>query len=666
MIFIKTAIFLFFYTMACVGLGGFVLQSRPFTGIRKVHATAVQFLLISYVLGFSLYSFLFLLLALVGFFYTEVILLLLLPAYGFMAVILRKKLIEAAAKIGRFLGSLRDLDIAWKIIALACLVFYILTFTTFARPLSGDGAQVYMPWAKIIAASHHLLTVPGYVDYSVPGLFTEIHYAAFMSFDVREAGRLNDLVFTSGIIAILLLIGRSLGIKKEGSWALSAFLLTSPVFIWLIGKGTSDLAPCLLGLTAIFLLIPEEQDFEVPLYALAGFFCGLAIYAKVSYLIAFLPVLGVFILVRFFLDKTKPSFKQFWRSRIFYACLALGIGVFIGIAPFIIKNTYIFGSPFTAPEGSLSNYSFNADIQFEYMNSLVRSLPLSLFYGLNEWKSGRLSPLILAFLPLCLFSGLFRKRFADNLLLQVTLAAIVGFMLWVLLRPASFLMRYFLATILLFAFLPAWSLEQFWPKKGFSAVKIVIILAIPLMLFAEFSGDLGTFFLPKETAQYISGAEGECEKDGYHCIALKSINREAKPGDRVLFADWFGYWMRPDLLQCMVSKADRQVYQLIPVSRSLPVDMFGLTKVPEFNDLWKEIYERGFNYIVRTKKPDANASSLDLTRMKETPWVNLVPLYNNDYIEVYRIDYVNPPYEIKATCKETSPGYWQLIEKNSQ
>lgn len=666
MIFIKTAIFLFFYTLACVGLGGFILRTSPFTGKQKIHATAARFLLIAYVLGFSLYSFLFLLLALAGFFYMEVILLLLLPAYVYVIISVRKKLLQVVAEIGRFLVSLRDLDLAWKLIALASLVFYLLTFTTFARPLTGDGAQVYMPWAKIIAASHHLLTVPGYVDYSVPGLFTEIHYAAFMSFDVREAGRLNDLVFTTGIMAILLLIGRNLGIKKEGSWGLFVFLFTSPVFIWLVGKGTSDLAPCLLGLTALFLILPEDRDFDSALYALAGFFCGLAVYAKISYLIAFLPVLAIFILFRFFAEKTKPSFKQFWRSGIFVACLALGIGVLIGVAPFIIKNTFIFGSPFTAPEGSLSNYSFNADTQVEYLSSLLRSLPLSLFYGLNEWKSGRLSPLILAILPLCLFTGFFKKRFADNLLLQVTLAAIVGLMFWVLLRPASFLMRYFLATILLFAFLPAWSLEQFWPKKGFSTAKIVILLVFPLMLFAEFSGDIGTFFLPKETMHYVSGAVGECEKDGYHCIALKSINREAKPGDRVLFAEWFGYWMRPDLLQCMVTKADRQVYQLTPVSRSLPIDLFGLKQVPAFNDLWKEIYERGFTYIVRTKKPDANASKLDLTRMREVPWVHLVELYNNDYIEVYRIEYINPPYQVQATCNESSPGYWQLVEKTGK
>jgi hypothetical protein len=663
MIFIKTSIFLIFHIVSCIGLGGLVLLARPFAGLHKIHASATRFLLTSYILGFSLYSFVFLLIALAGLFYKEVVLLLILPAYVYVILSLRRKLLQAGTEFGRFLGNLRDLDLAWKVIAMVCLGFLILTLTTFARPLSGDGAQVYMPWAKIIAASHHLLTVPGYVDYSVPGLFTEMHYAVFMSFDVREAGRLNDLVFTAGIIGMLLLIGRSLGIKKEGFWALIAFLFTSPVFIWLVGKGTSDLAPGLLGLAAVYLIIPEERDFETPLYALAGFFCGLAVYAKVSYLIAFLPVLAVIVLFRFFAQKRKPIFKQFWSGLFFKACLALGIGVLIGIAPFIIKNTYIFGSPFTAPEGSLSNYSFNSETQVEYMGGLLRSLPLSLFYGLNDWKSGRLSPLILAFLPLCLFTGFFKKRFDSNLLLQVTLAGIVGFMLWVLLRPASFLMRYFLATILLFVFLPAWSLEQIWQKAGYSGAKVVIGILIPVMMFSEFSGDIGTFFLPKETAQYIRGTVGECEKDGYHCIGLKTINREAKPGDRVLFADWFGYWLRPDLLQCMVTKADRQVYQLIPVSRSLPVDTFGLTRVPTFNDLWKEIYERGFTYIVRTKKPDANASQLDLTRMGEVPWVRLVDLYNNDYLEVYRIEYNNPPYTVKAVCTETSPGYWQLMEK---
>jgi hypothetical protein len=661
--FLKIVIFLIFYNFSSIGLGSFIFRSRFFNRIPKLHFTSIRFLVLSYVLGFSLFSFVLFMLSVFGLFYVEIIVLLFLPAYFYVIFFLRKDLFQAFYEIIHFLKSISRLDVAWKIAAIFCVGFYILAYSSFARPLVGDGAQLYLPWAKIIASSHHLTTVPGYIDYSVPGLLTEIHYAAFISFDVREAGRLNDMVFATGIAAMLLLIGRSLGIKKEGSWALTAFLFTSPVFIWLIGKGTSDLAPCLLGLAAVFMVIPEDRDFEAPLYALAGFFCGLAIYAKISYLIAFLPVLGVFILFRFFADENRPSLKQFWSSRFFVACLALIIGVVIGITPFIIKNTYLFGSPFTAPEGSLSNYSFNANTQLENLDSLLRSLPLSLFYGLNDWKSGRLSPLILAFLPLCLVTGFFKKKFRENILLQVTLSAIVGFMLWVLIRPASFLMRYFLATILLFAFLPAWSLEQFWQRKGFSAVKIVIAIMIPLMIFSEFCLNLGTVFLPKETVQYISGSGSECEKDGYYCIALKGINREAKPGERVLLADWFGYWMRADLLQCMVTKADRQVYQLTPVSRSLPIDLYGLKKEPLFNDLWKEIYERGFTYLVRTKNPYAFASKLNLSRMAEAPWVHLVPLYVSDYIEAYRIEYINPPYQVKVSCQETSPGYWQLIEK---
>ncbi len=664
MIFLKSALVLFLYSFSCTGIGAFLLRLKPWGRNDKIHRSGTRFLLLSYILGFSVVSIILLLLAVFGVFSEIAITLVLVPGLVYFIFLVQKKLRQAVIEVSSYLQNMSDLDIGWKIIAAACLVFYLVLFSTFGRPLSGDGAQLYMPWAKIIAESHHLITVPDQSDYSVPGLFTEMHYAAFMSLDVREAGRLNDLILVTAIAAILVLTGRSLGIKKEGSWAILAFLFTSPVFIWLIGKGTSDLAPALLGLTAVFLLIPEDRDFDSPLYALAGFLAGLSVYAKISYLIAFIPVLGLFIIFRYFSGKSV-DWKKFWSSQAFKACLAFGIAAFIGFSPLIIKNTYIFGNPLNVPEGNLSNYSFNPETQFESLRNLLRSLPLSLFYGLNEWKSGRLSPLILAFLPLCLFVGFFEKKFSENILLQVTLAAITGFMFWVLLRPSSFLMRYFLATILLFSFISAYCIEKTWQKNGLTVVKMVIVLIIPAMMFSEFSVDIGTFFLPKQTVEYISGATGECEKDGYHCIALKAINREAQPGDRVLFAEWFGYWMRPDLLQCMVTKADRQVYQVTPVSRSLPVDMFGLQQVPMFNDLWKEIHERGFKYLVRTKKPDANASKLDLSRMDETPWVHLVELYNNDYIEVYRIEYNNPPSEVKVTCTETSPGFWQLRDTSN-
>lgn len=661
---IKLIAIIIFFTVACAGLGSFFLQLKPFRNIEKINKSNLRYLLIAYLVGQGIFSFAWLFLAIIGAFYPIYIFILLFVPFLLAIYVLPKKIIEMLKEIRMQVPNLFRFEAGWGLIGIICIVFYLAAFTSFGRPLGGDAAQLYMTWAKLISSTHHFVLVPGQTLASYVGVYSELIYASMMSLEFRDAGRLNDLVIAAICFLLLLHIGVNLKIKGQGIWVILAILFSSSVFVWLIGKGTADIYACTLALAAFFLLLPEEQDFNKPSYFLAGFLGGLSFYAKLSYLLGFFPVLIFFIIIRFFSTQDINSIKQFWKSKAFTAILVFGIGLLIGFSPLLFKNAAVFGNPLMAFNGLGSTY-IDPDFQQESIAKIRMAFPLSLFFGSFSFQSGRLSPLILAFFPICFLVNFFRKPFRSNLVLQVTLAALMGSILWLVFRPQVFILRYFLASLLLLCFMPAYSIELLFQKHNAKVLPIIIIGAMAITLLSELSTKIGVYFYPKETYNYLNRSLLECEKDGHFCAALREINRDAAPGDRILFANWFGYWLRPDLIQCMVSETDKQVYQLTPVSRyskTFIYDDNGQKRRPTFNDLWIEIYERGFKYIVRYTKPEAEAGKLDLGLMDSVPWVKLISLYNDGELEVYRIEYISPPSEIKVKCIETQPDLWQLKE----
>lgn len=658
---IKLICIIIFYTVSCTGLGSIFLQFKQFRSIEKINKTNLRFLLFSYILGQGIFSFIWLFLALTGLFYSNYIFILTFIPYSMIIFNLPKRIIKIFKEIRFKISILFSLDTGWGVIGLICGLFFLVSLTTFGRPLSADSAQLYMPWAKLIASSHHLTLVPGQLLGSFVGLYSELNYAVFMALGVRDAGRMNDLITVIVCLLTLLLIGSNLNIKKQGVWVIITLLFTSSAFTWLIGKGTPDIYACMLALSSFFLLLPEDDDFNKPSFFLAGFLGGLSFYAKLSYFLGFTPVLISFILIRFFSTHKGFSIKQLWKCNAMVAFLIFGFGVLLGFSPLLIKNAVVFGNSLIAFSGWGNTY-FDPDYQKESVTRIYRAFPLSLFYGSFAFQSGRLSPLILAFLPISSLVGFFQKSFRTNLIFQVTISSIFGLIIWMIMRPSIFILRYFLALLLLFSFIPAYSIEHLFQTQKFKIIKILIIGAIAITLLSELSFNVGSFFYPKETLNYLSGSLGECEKDGSRCKALKVINREAAPGDRVLFANHFGYWLRPDLIQCMVSEADNEVYQLTTHGANLPSGYYGYKTRPTFNDLWVQIYEEGFKYIVRYTKPEALAGKLNIEMMENTPWVKLIELYNDGDFEVYRIEYSNPPSKIIKQCVEIEPDLWKVVD----
>jgi hypothetical protein len=51
------------------------------------------------------------------------------------------------------------------------------------------------------------------------------------------------------------------------------------------------------------------------------------------------------------------------------------------------------------------------------------------------------------------------------------------------------------------------------------------------------------------------------------------LNAEADLGDRVLFSNWFGYWLRSDLTQCMANENDKEILNSFLKEISLKIYM---------------------------------------------------------------------------------------------
>jgi hypothetical protein len=126
---------------------------------------------------------------------------------------------------------------------------------------------------------------------------------------------------------------------------------------------------------------------------------------------------------------------------------------------------------------------------------------------------------------------------------------------------------------------------------------------------------------------------------------MAEINEEAKPGSRVYLASYLHYWLRSDLLQCASNSSDHD----IPVRVSA-------------EQLWLELYERGFQYLFIDKY--SHAYLLEQLDISQPPkWVNLIPKFSSETLYIYKLKFERPPSTIKpATCERLpSSRIWKVV-----
>jgi hypothetical protein len=632
------------YSLACLGAGVLILNIIAKRSNSIQSASPGTLLASAFILGQGILASLWLLLALKGWFSPSLVLGISLICILVGIFLGRGLFVAFGQQVSSLWRELRQEPWGWQVIVALTILLCLAWVTSIGRPFEGDSAAFYMALPKVIASSHRLVPLPGYDNYTNIGLQAELHYAVFMAFDDLDAARLFAWPTILAGAVMLLAIGKQIGLGQRGQWIALALIFSSSAIIYLSGDGKADLFAAAPGLAAYYWILRTHDCKKMALW-LTGFFSGFAIAAKLSYIVVMAPGL---VLLLFWTFREKLLDKN-GRKEFLLVISVAGIQIFaallISIAPQLIKNTLLYHNPI-APFGT-DGIGWAKQIWFgpETTRRIVLTYPFALVFGDYWGQYGTLSPLVMAFLPLAIFLPKSRQTLLSPLVV-VTLSAAVGLLLWIVTQPSVLAPRYILATLLLFVLLPARAVEYVskndrhsrWLNTGIIVCMIVTILAG--LHFSEI------IFLPRVTFAYLTEKINECDRDGAYCQVSTFINHQAQAGDRVYLATYYRYWLRPDLLQCANTISDSKIFQSKHTSA----------------ERWASFYEQGFRFLMVDRK--THSAFLEKFPLENPPaWLKPTILYQEGSLEIYQLDFKNPPTSPLKTCRLVHPPAWDVVDR---
>jgi hypothetical protein len=645
MLTIEIMITLLAYSLACFG-AGIVALTLLFRGValhRLVSPGTV--VATAFILGQGILASLWVLLALGGWFSR-------LTVFAVVLICVLGGLLQGWSLLKSFghqvvsiWRELREDTWGWQLVAALSMLLCLLWVTSLGRSLSGDGPAYYLALGKLIAASRHLIPMPGYEFFMNVGLQGEMHFAALMAMYSPDAARLFSWPTISMTGILLTALGRVCGMGRRGQWLTLASLFSSSAVVWLSGDGKVDLFAAALGVAAFYWAVQSRFVHLTGTLFLLGLLSGFSIVAKLSYAPVMVPTMSFLVLWGYmpeFQDRTRWRFamKSFLRG-----CIVIVAGLIIAFVPHMIKNALLYGNPLS-PLGSedavwVHQTWYGADVT----RRILFTYPLALTYGSYWAQYGNLSPLLLAFLPLVFYLPRPRPFFSSPLVI-VSLTGLIGILAWSIYSPSVFSPRYILGALLLLILLPARAAEYVSltdSRPRLLAAGVLGLTVISLVAFMLFC--LNLIFFPNATIQYLTGTLDQCDRDGVYCTAMELLNQDAKPGSRIYLATYLHYWLRGDLLQC-VSNANDQ---------DLPARASG-------QKAWLKMYKDGFNYLLIDKS--SHTFVLDRLNIAQPPeWVDLIPLYSSEALDVYKLRFKNPPSTSKpAVCQRLpSSRIWEVV-----
>lgn len=630
---------LFLYSLACIGTGVLILR---FFAQRPEETPMVEVAL-AFLLGQGIFGSFFIFPALAGMFTLPVLLGMLAPLACWGIWHLYKTSGTVRPAINQLYREFRDAPLAWQVTTVFVVFILIAGGCSVATEVTDDARAFYMVLPKVIAASHRLVPLPLYENFSVVGLTAEIQLAALFLLGMPGGSpRLFCWLTALAGAVILVAISKRAGLGRRGQVIALSMLATSTAVAWLWGSGKTDFFAAAFGLGAYYYALRSwNEDSRKHAVLLAGLFTGFAIVAKLSYLVPFLP--GVFILLYW---QEMRNLAQTWRSReqrrlLLQRCAKVGIlfGAVAAIAflPQLTKNWMLYGDALKTLGGGFQWFSP------ETTRRIVLTYPLVLTYG-NYWgQLGNMSPLLLAFLPLALLAP-YPKAPWNGPVAALTVAALVGLVIWVILFPAVPMARYFLATLILLIVPASWAAERFSSLGRISANVVLAGTLLMLLLFYKVYSPF--FFNWKDayrniTSEQVEGAPSSTEMNSY--AVYRELNRVAEPGARVFTLTYFKFLLRPDLIQC--------------ATRSSETPTAPDAENPE--GFWRRMHAQGFTYLLAE---DAyNVVAVDRLIKTKPAWVTFEPVAKQGTWGAYRISYQNAPEKIQLVTREVAPGAWDVV-----
>ena len=614
--------------MACIGTGSIILRVI----LKRINVlSAATFFATSFILGEGILASFWLGLALLGVFDKLEITIILIVCFLLPFFFARHQFVAFFKQMKNIGAELKNETLIWKIITCLTILLVLFWGTSLGRTVLGDGSAIYFALPKVIASSHHLVSLPGYEAISYIGLQGEMHFAALMAIGSPDAAQLFSWPTIIAGSIMLLALGRIAGLNRRGQWITLAMVFTSSCVIWLSGDGKTDLFAAAFGLSAYYWAIRTwERSIKEKAGWLTGLFAGFAIIAKLSYIPVLLSGIAIIVCWGYIGKNIK---ERSWKIPVIdlmkiSGCILLGF--IIAILPHMIKNAVILSNPI-APFGTtnVNQVWFSP----ETTRRILITYPFALTFGSFWAQYGTLSPLILAFLPLAFLLPR-PKNIFNSPLTAITFSATCGLIIWMITEPSVIAPRYLLSTLLLFFLLPSKAVQSYSQAKSkYNLVNIFIFFSVLITLCATTVYFNNLVFFPKRSISMLTNKITPCERDGEYCSASEAINIDAKPGDRVFFASFYRYWLRPDLIQC-----------LKPSTNSFESNS---------NSFWLSLYQDGIKYLVF----DSNTHIMPY--IHEVPsWLTLTPLFQGQTVSSYRLDVATPPVTPITQCIQQQPGLW--------
>lgn len=550
-------------------------------------------------------------------------------------------LIASRPSAARGLAMLRNAwDSIWHLnwpmrcLAAVVVVFFLcLAPAALTMPPTGDAEAFYLAYAMIMASSGVLEPMRGtYEPFSSISLPAELHYAVLMRWQGAAAAKflvwpvaLTCGVFLSGIV------GRCGG-GLVARWVAWTILISSSSFTLYVFDGKVDLFGAAFALAALYWLLRDAPTDDRRLaLAWAGLMAGSATVAKFSYVIT----LGMAMLV-LLVWQHRGQGQAYGTRDLMRTALVLGAWAVLAWLPQFLKNGVLYGAPL-APflgMGEVGSWLNQVWHSTEVTREILLTYPYALVFGEYPMQGGGVSMLLLGLPVLAWFvlrRGAADKRLLDSPVAAVTLAAVLSTLAWVLIRPSVLAPRYILATLMLFAPLAALTAEaaladrRWWLRLGALGL---LALALYWTVSTVRSGPHNLLLLMTDRAERCLKASGSCRP-------LSILATEGRPGERVMMAAYYGYWLRSDQLQCQASRAEKKA-------------------VAEADDVLAALQAGGFRYMVVERSSHGELEER-LLRARE-PVRHLVKLGD---IVVYLVP---PAAEAQPPqCIETRPGEWKVL-----
>jgi hypothetical protein len=278
---------------------------------------------------------------------------------------------------------------------------------------------------------------------------------------------------------------------------------------------------------------------------------------------------------------------------------------------------------------------------------IIATYPFALVYGLYPMMGGNLSFLWLAALPLIFVFS--RKDLSlSNPAIQISLAALVGLICWLAIKPSIFAPRYFLVTLIMLIPLPVLAIERIWNQEkrprvvswGFAVLVVVALSTFP------FIAPAGVWTaLPGKIIHHIRSGAPECGLAiSSFCSGLNAINASSVKGERVFLAGYYSYHLRSDLLQCINNPDD-----------------FKLFNSTNAADVWATLYSNGFVHVAVQKATHGQfLKSLDLQQVPA--WLAVSVEFADSDMPVFHIRSIEKEHRPDWSCELQGRKSWGLVK----